>query len=224
MNIPLYIRQWVEALQQPNRLAFALCIGLILILSGCGFKLKGTSPLPFNNLYTNISLNSSFGAQLQRILQADSPGLSFVADREQAQAILMQLQNSKRTRDVALDPQGNVEEYQLNLVFRFELLDTKGQKILPPTTLTVTRYLPNDPDAVQAKESERVSLYAAMELDLIERLSRRLTAPDISERFIALEQENAPEEFEDEDEEDIEWRHDSIDEDDEEFLPMMHFE
>ncbi|HLS20975.1 MAG TPA: LPS assembly lipoprotein LptE [Paenalcaligenes sp.] len=215
--LPRLTNAWLR----PVRLLLIVGIGLSLALSGCGFKLKGGSPLPFNTLYTNISLNSAFGAQLQRMLEANSPGLRFVAERDEAQATLIQLQNSRRTRDVALDPQGNVEEYQLNLVFRFELLDAQGKKILAPTTLTVTRYLPNDPDSVQAKESERASLYAAMEQDVIERLSRRLTAPDITERFEMLEQQK---DMEPDEASEIQWPDDSIDESDEEFLPSLHFE
>lgn len=204
----------------------SLWLGVLLLVSislqGCGFRLKGATPLPFDTLYTNISLNSSFGAQLQRILQADSPGLRFVDERGQAQASLMQLQNRRSTREVALDPQGNVEEYQLNLNFRFELLDKEGRKILAPTTLTVTRYLPNEPDSVQAKESERASLYASMEQELIGRISRRLTAPDISSRFQALENEAVPDEDEDLTETiDLDADHldDWSDDDEEHFLP-----
>lgn len=217
MALPQLITLWLR----PARLLLIFGIGLGLALSGCGFKLKGGSPLPFNTLYTNISLNSAFGAQLQRMLEADSPGLRFVRERDEAQATLIQLQNSRRTRDVALDPQGNVEEYQLNLVFSFELLDAQGKKILPPTTLTVTRYLPNDPDSVQAKESERASLYAAMEQDVIERLSRRLTAPDINERFEMLERQ---EDIEQDSVSESQWPDNSADDNDEEFLPSFHFE
>jgi len=221
MHMTTPLSRLINACLKPVRLLLIVGIGLSLVLSGCGFKLKGGSPLPFNTLYTNISLNSAFGAQLQRMLEANSPGLRFVAERDEAQATLIQLQNSRRTRDVALDPQGNVEEYQLNLVFRFELLDAQGKKILAPTTLTVTRYLPNDPDSVQAKESERASLYAAMEQDVIERLSRRLTAPDITERFEMLEQQK---DMEPDEASEIQWPDDSIDESDEEFLPSLHFE
>lgn len=221
MHMTTPLSRLINACLKPVRLLLIVGIGLSLVLSGCGFKLQGSSPLPFNTLYTNISLNSAFGAQLQRMLEANSPGLRFVAERDEAQATLIQLQNSRRTRDVALDPQGNVEEYQLNLVFRFELLDAQGKKILAPTTLTVTRYLPNDPDSVQAKESERASLYAAMEQDVIERLSRRLTAPDITERFEMLEQQK---DMEPDEASEIQWPDDSIDESDEEFLPSLHFE
>lgn len=221
MHMTTPLSRLINACLKPVRLLLIVGIGLSLALSGCGFKLKGGSPLPFNTLYTNISLNSAFGAQLQRMLEANSPGLRFVAERDEAQATLIQLQNSRRTRDVALDPQGNVEEYQLNLAFRFELLDAQGKRILAPTTLTVTRYLPNDPDSVQAKESERASLYAAMEQDVIERLSRRLTAPDITERFEMLEQQK---DMEPDEASEIQWPDDSIDESDEEFLPSLHFE
>src|SRR5690625_7879435 len=101
--LPRLTNAWLR----PVRLLLIVGIGLSLALSGCGFKLKGGSPLPFNTLYTNISLNSAFGAQLQRMLEANSPGLRFVAERDEAQATLIQLQNSRRTRDVALEDRKN---------------------------------------------------------------------------------------------------------------------
>lgn len=180
---------WGNSRGNINTARLLLCgvlIMALLALHGCGFRLQGPSPLPFDTLYTNISLNSSFGAQLERILKANTAGLQFYSERDQAQAALIELENSRRTREVALDPQGNVEEYQLNLHFSFELLDKAGRKVLPPTSLMVTRYLPNDPDATQAKESERDSLYASMEEELIERIARRLTAPDVRSRFDEL--------------------------------------
>src|SRR5699024_12509545 len=104
------------------------CISLVLLIQACGFRLQGASPLPFNKLYTNISLNSSFGAQLERMLVANTPGLTFVAERDEAQASLIQLQNRRITRDVALDPQGNVEEYQINMQLHFEYQDSVVRK------------------------------------------------------------------------------------------------
>jgi len=190
-----------------------------MFLHGCGFRLKGTTPLPFQQLYTNISKHSAFGAELQRILKADSPNLQFVNDREQAQASLIQLENRRRTREVSLDPQGNVEEYQLNIYFRFELLDEHRRHIIPATSLTVSRFLPNDPDSVQAKESERAQLYASMERDLIERIARRLTAPDVTKRFEELVTEEPQSETETKLEEAIL----PDDEYEEEFLPVFNF-
>jgi len=203
-----------------SRLLFGLGgIGLMLIIQGCGFRIQGASPLPFNKLYTNISLNSSFGAQLERMLIANTPKLEFVSDRKEAQASLIQIHSRRITRDVALDPQGNVEEYQLYLQFRFELLDSEGRKIISPITLLITRHLPNDPNATQAKESERDSMYSSMEEDLIERLSRRLTAPDVSIRFEELQHQ--PVTDDDLEQEDIEWQDDDEDVE-EEFLPVFN--
>src|SRR5690625_1190530 len=79
-----------------SRLLFGLgSIGMVLLIQGCGFRLQGASPLPFNKLYTNISLNSSFGAQLERMLVANTPELTFVDKRDDAQASLIQLQNRR---------------------------------------------------------------------------------------------------------------------------------
>src|SRR5690625_2383371 len=83
-----------------SRLLFGLgSIGMVLLIQGCGFRLQGASPLPFNKLYTNISLNSSFGAQLERMLVANTPELTFVDKRDDAQASLIQLQNRRITRE-----------------------------------------------------------------------------------------------------------------------------
>src|SRR5690625_7529913 len=109
MHMPTPLSRLINACLKPVRLLLIVGIGLSLVLSGCGLKLNGSSALPFNTLYTNISLNSAFGAQLQRMLEANSPALRFVAERDEGQATLIQLRDSRRTRGVALDPQVNVE-------------------------------------------------------------------------------------------------------------------
>ena len=159
------------------------CLALLALLSACGFHLKTPSPLPFNRLYTNISDNSPFGAQLQRQLKASSPGLQFVSQPEQAQAQLIQLSLQRYTRELSIDPQGQVEDYEPTVNLTFQLLNDQQKMVLPPTTLTTRRDLPYDANAVQAKQSEISSLFLSMEQSLIDQLVRRLTASEVTERF-----------------------------------------
>lgn len=159
------------------------CVMLLALLAACGFRLKGTSPLPFDTLYTNIAQNSEFGADLRRLIVATSPNTRFVDDVSQAQARLTQLSMQHSMREISISPEGRVEEYELNLVFVFQLTDARGRVLLPPTTLQSTREVPYDPDALQAKQGEIGSLFQEMQRSLIDRIVRRITSPEVAEAY-----------------------------------------
>ncbi len=159
------------------------CLALCAVVAACGFRLKGVAPLPFDTIYTNISQNTEFGAGLRRAIVASSPNTHFVDDAASAQARLTQLSSNQSLRELSLDAQGRVEEYELNLVFRFQLTDQKGRLVLPPTTLVVTREVPYDASVVQAKEGEIATIFRQMRASLVDRIVRLLSAPDVSEAF-----------------------------------------
>jgi len=167
-------RQWVRLL---------VCAALCGLIAACGFKLKGVSPLPFNTLYTNISENSIFGSQIRRAIVASSPNTRFVSDVRDAQARLIQISNNQTLREVSIDAQGRVEEYELNLDLIFQLTDSKGRILLPPTTLTATREIPYDDNVVQAKQGEIATLFKEMQHSLVDQMVRRLTSPEVAEAF-----------------------------------------
>jgi LPS-assembly lipoprotein len=167
----------------PRWLRGFACVSICVILAACGFKLRGISPLPFDTLYTNVAENSAFGARLRRAVIASSPNTRFVSDATEAQAKLIQLSNHQSLRELSIDAQGQVEEYELDLEFIFQLTDSKGHLLLPPTTLRSVRELPYDPDIVQAKQGEIASLFLSMQQNLVDRIVRRLTAPDVEEAY-----------------------------------------
>src|SRR5690606_482137 len=148
-----------------------------------GFRLKGTSPLPFDTLYTNINENSAFGADLRRLIVATSPNTRFVDDVTEAQARLTQISMQRSMREISISPEGRDEEYELNLVFVFKLTDAQGRELLPATTLSSTREVPYDPDALQAKQGEIGSLFQEMQRSLIDRIVRRITSPEVNEAY-----------------------------------------
>lgn len=160
-----------------------LIILLSFLLTACGFHLKGVAPLPFNTIYTNISDNTAFGSNLRRTLLASSPGSRFVDQPQEAEVLLQQLAHNRNQREISINAKGQVEEYELQLTFVFELLDSKGRTILPPTTLNVIREVPYDAEAVQAKDSEIEMIFRDMEQSLINRTVRRLSSPDVTSAY-----------------------------------------
>lgn len=164
-----------------------VCVLLLAVLAACGFRLKGISPLPFDTLYTNIPENSAFGADLRRLIVATSPNTRFESDVTQAQARLTQLAMQQSMREISISPEGTVEEYELNLVFVFQLTDAQGRVLLPRTTLHSRREVPYDPNALQAKQGEIGSLFQEMQRSLIDRVVRRVTSPEVTEAYLARE-------------------------------------
>jgi len=160
-----------------------LCLGLLptLLLSACGFHLKGADPLPFTSLYTNISPDSEFGIGLRRALLAASPDLRLVDIAADAQVRLVQLARHQSLRDISIDARGRVEEYELNLEFQFQVTDAQDRFLLAPTTLRAMRELPHDPDAVQARQSEITAVFRNMQQSMIARIVRRLSAPEVAQ-------------------------------------------
>ena len=159
------------------------CVGLVALLTACGFRLKGQTPLPFPTLYTNIAENSAFGAKLRRSIMASSPETRFTSDVNQAQARLTELGNVQSLNEVSISVQGQVEEYEVRIDFTFQLTDARGHVVLPPTTLTAIREIPYDSSALQAKQSEINALYLDMQQSLVDRVVRRITAPDVRAAF-----------------------------------------
>jgi LPS-assembly lipoprotein len=86
-------------------------------------------------------------------------------------------------RELSLDTEGRVEEYELNIELVFQLTDAQGRLVLPPTTLLATREVPYDPTVVQAKQGEIATVFKQMRNSLIDRIVRHLSAPDVTNAF-----------------------------------------
>ena len=189
---------------------------LMLALSGCGFQLQGVMPMPFSSLSINIPQNSQFGADLRRAIHAVSPDTKLIEPRDMvvtasdleetddpenkatidrikaakvrklAAARLEQLADIRGTRSVSINAQGKPEEFELSLRYTFRLVTAKNQIILPDTTLYAIRSMPFDDRVVQAKEGEAATLFKDMQRSMVARILRRITAPDITQRWQRL--------------------------------------
>lgn len=154
-------------------------LALLLSLAACGFTMRGTTPLPFDTLYVGVPDYTQFGAELRRALRAASPGTRLLTEQGQADARLLQIQRSQTRREVSLDPNGRVEEYELGVYYTFRLTNRAGEQLIPDIVLSASQDMPYSDDIVQAKEGEMTLLYRSLEDSLIGRLINRLTAPDV---------------------------------------------
>jgi LPS-assembly lipoprotein len=146
-----------------------------LLLSACGFHLRGVFSLPFDTLYIAQPESSELRAVIKRNVEA-STQTRVVTDAKEAQATLSILNNDQQKNILSVNSAGKVREFQLVRTFIFRVQDSKGRDYIPTSTIRITREITFNDSAVLAKESEEALLWRDIQNDLVQQLLRRLGA------------------------------------------------
>lgn len=149
--------------------------GVALALSGCGFRLRRSTSLPFDRLYTNLAPNGSIGLALRREM-AHVEGTTLVSDPRQADVRLIITQETPEREVVAYSSEGRAREYELRLRLRFRILDDKGNDLVPESEIVLRRDISNADNQLTARADEEAMLYKDMSTDMAHQLMRRLAA------------------------------------------------
>jgi LPS-assembly lipoprotein len=151
----------------------AFVAALSLVLTGCGFKLRGAQTLPIDTLYLALPVNSPVGAEITRVVRS-ATNARVVAERKAAQAIFELLGETREREIISVNAQGRAREYQLRLRTTFRVIDRDGAELIPPTALTARRDIAFNEAEFLAKESEEALLYRDMQSDLVRQMVTRL--------------------------------------------------
>ena len=76
---------------------------------------------------------------------------------------------------LSVNAQGRVSEYRLQLTYTFRIVNQKGQVLVPPNEVAITRDVSYDDSNILAKESEENLLWRDMTGDLVNQIMRRLS-------------------------------------------------
>lgn len=161
--------------------AWGLAALLALALSACGFHLRGSDgsfTLPFATLYVGLPDNSPLAIDLKRNIRANG-GTEIVASAKDADGVIEVLTDPEKTRGktiLSLSSSGRVREYQLSYNIVFRVIDRKGNELLGPTSIALTRPITFDESQLLAKETEQALLYRDMQSDLVQQMLRRIAA------------------------------------------------
>ena len=156
------------------RRAGLLCAALLL-LSACGFQLRGSATLPFETIFLEIPEGNVMGADLKRNLRAGT-NVKVVDSKAEAQAILTNVTELRTKIILSINSAGRVREFRLRYNFNYSLIDRNGKELAPPSSLSLERDYAYSDDQVLAKEAEETLLYRDMQNDLVQQIIRRLAA------------------------------------------------
>ncbi len=149
---------------------------LAAALAGCGFHLRGegSGNLPYKTMYIALPDTSDVNLWLQRYIKA-SGQTELVDDAKRAEAVFQQLTENKQKTVLSINALGRVREYRLQLSYTFRVINAKGQVLVPPNEVNLTRDISYDDSNVLAKGLEEELLWRDMNNDLVNQIMRRLS-------------------------------------------------
>jgi LPS-assembly lipoprotein len=147
---------------------------LLVLLAGCGFRLRGTADVPFQTLYVP-NADSGIALDLKRNVQAGTQA-KVVGDAKDAEAILVFSEENREKNILSLTSAGRVREFQLRYRVGFRVHDGKGGEYIPQTQIALTRDITFSDTDVLAKEAEEQLLFRDMQSDMVQQIMRRLAA------------------------------------------------
>ena len=145
-------------------------LGLILIISACGFQLRGD----INANFDSISISggtSSFNKTLQRKFRQAGITITSASDAEKNVEII---KNSFTKTILTLTGTGAVSEYQLDYIVTYRFKSKDGSWNLPVTIETSRTYTYDDSD-ILAKDEEEKRLVSGMEDQLIKTMTTQIS-------------------------------------------------
>ncbi len=149
---------------------------LLLLLSGCGFHLRGTVVLP-QSMHKTVIVGAS-GSELNYEIESTLRNAGGeVAQSVDATTSVLTIHSQGISRKVlSVDSQGRDAEYELELLLIFSLRDPQGRVLADNEKITVNRAFSFDPNNVLAKSEEEASLRSELLRQGVEQMMRRLQA------------------------------------------------
>ncbi len=150
-------------------------LAFVLLLSSCGFQLRGDPEVGIRKLYLSAERPSTVATDIRRT-RATGP-TRLVATPLEAEAHLKFLFEAREKSVFTITGTGRVFEFQLRLVVRYALLvPGREEPVIPPTEIETRRLISYSETAPTAKEAEEQLLFKDMQLDLARQILRHVAA------------------------------------------------
>ncbi|SEA71323.1 LPS-assembly lipoprotein LptE [Paraburkholderia sartisoli] len=143
----------------------------VMVLSACGFQLRGQQNYAFKRL--NITgAPAAVAARLTRMIEGGSD--TVVVNAATSADAVLRMSEGRSNSVLTLNSLGVVEEYQLNYSLNYTLTGADGTLLIPPSSIALNRAMTYSDQFSQAKGAEADILFADMQNDAVDQLTRRL--------------------------------------------------
>lgn len=154
-----------------HRLPRILILASLLVLTACGFELRGTADLAFKNLYMQGS-NLSIKKDLVKTLKVN--GVTVVEDEQKAELFMEMLSEQREQNILSLSGGGVVREFELVYRVNFRLRGPESETWGPVQSVEGRRDYSYDDTQLLAKQFEEQRLFEDMRQDAVREIMRLL--------------------------------------------------
>ena len=158
--------------------SYTLLLSLALVLSACGFQLRGVGdnatalPDDWKNMHLVTSNpNGEFSREVETRFAAQ--GIQWTTLEDANYRLDLGAERFSQ-RNLSLNAEARVAEFELTMTARFSVLDADNQVIIATTEVAVVRQMENDPRNVVGKAEETRIIKAEMRGDLARQIMRRI--------------------------------------------------
>ena len=144
-----------------------------LMLSACGFELRGAADLAFKSIYIQ-GPNYTVSKDLRKALAIND--VTIVNNAKDADLLLEFLSETYDRRILSLSGRGRVTEYELLYNLNFRIREAGSELWGPVQTIEGRRDFSYDDTQVLAKSYEETRLREDMQADAVREIMPRLTA------------------------------------------------
>ena len=154
-------------------------LAVTLLLSACGFHLRGHNLKPgeqmfaFHSIYLRTNGDTPFVIALKSGLEAYKIKLMPSADK--ADLTLEIVSESADKQILALNASGQAVEYILHYRISFRAYDRQLNDWLPASEIDMENYFSYDPSQVLAMNQEEQMIYQSLRADTVQQMLRRLS-------------------------------------------------
>jgi LPS-assembly lipoprotein len=141
----------------PRLLALLL---LCACVAGCGFHLRGDTPMAFKSVYLVSNKPSTVANEIRRTLNTGQTKLAPTAKEGEVELRILSEEREKTI--LSLSTSGTVLEFRLRLRVSYQLTDGSEDPIIAPTELDLNRTVSYSDTVVIAKELEEQLQYQDM--------------------------------------------------------------
>ncbi len=148
-----------------------LVIGLAVLLSACGFQLRGTGNTELTIKELSLSARNAYGDTIKQLTQVLEHSGVKVYTGAPYKLILTNEQETQRAASYA--GSSRTAEYELNTVLSYEIHGEKDLKLLDGQ-LEVQKYYVHDGNNITGGDAEASELRKEMRRDLVQQMVIRL--------------------------------------------------
>lgn len=158
----------------PHQTLLALTLLMLsLLVSACGFQLRGVADLSFKNLYIQGG-QLTLSRELERQLKAN--GVKIVQKAEDAELLLELMSENSQRRIMSLSGGGLVREFELLYFLNFRIREANNPLWGPVQTIRGRRDVSYNDNVLLGKAEEEARLNQDMRNDAVRELLKRLTS------------------------------------------------